>query len=524
MFRVMIADDEPIVRKALQVLTNWESIDCQIVYIASDGQEVIDNIANTNPDIIVTDIKMPGMDGLSIAKYIKEKGLPIKVIILTAYADFSYAKTALQYGVVDYVTKDGAFDGLLNALESAKKILIKERKSVGIENQTAVVENFFKSLIDGSIYDEEEIYSKAEHYGVSLKKFMLLLFCFRVDANMDHRKKEKIHSSLLDFFGMVFNRKKIYIVSVKRNLLCVLLDDIQDTNMKDIKDCCNKIINIVKNFMKLDVHIGGSLITSDLKNLKVAYNEAEIAVSQSFYSQDHAVHFYAPHFVKSTEGQREYQQYIDEICDCIRKGENEKALDSFEKLFHIQSENRVPVETIKGSGMFIESCCRRYLLEYDTTIAEVMHLKKDFSQIIYDCFQMEEFHDIMIKLIDEIADFIAHSVDRKNIFIHECEKIIKENVERNISVSEIAERMGVSGSYLSRIFKEKTGSTVINAINRVKLETAQDLLKNTDMKIYEIADRLGFENITYFSHFFKKHMHISPVEYKKKVVSESKGN
>lgn len=270
MYRVMIADDEPIVRKALQVLTNWESIDCQIVYIASDGQEVIDNIANTNPDIIITDIKMPVADGLSIAKYVKENALPIKVIFLTAYADFSYARTALQYGVTDYVTKDGGFDGLQEALENAKKLLAQEKAAKGFENKTAVIENFFKSLIDGSIYDEEEILSKAEQYGVCLHNFMLLMFCFRADAKLDKEKKDNIVNSLFEFFGVGFQKQRLFIISVKRNMLCVLLDDVGEKDIKDIRSCCDKTSEILKSFMKLDVHIGGSGITRSLQHIKLS--------------------------------------------------------------------------------------------------------------------------------------------------------------------------------------------------------------------------------------------------------------
>lgn len=187
-------------------------------------------------------------------------------------------------------------------------------------------------------------------------------------------------------------------------------------------------------------------------------------------------------------------------------------------------ENQTPQETIKKSGGYIGICCQNFLKEYDVTTSEVMEHERDISQAINNCFRIEEYRAVMVKLIGRTSEFIAQSVNRKDVFIHECEKIIKENVENYISVSEIAERLGVSGSYLSRIFKEKTGSTVINAINRAKLETAQDLLKNTDMKIYEIADRLGFENITYFSHFFKKHMNISPVEYKKQTESQDRGS
>ena len=107
-YKIMLADDEPIMRKALQTLVEWHQFECEVVYVAANGNEVIENLEKVKPDILITDIKMPGMDGIEISKYIWEKKLATKVIILTAYADFSYAKSAIRYNVVEYVTKTGS--------------------------------------------------------------------------------------------------------------------------------------------------------------------------------------------------------------------------------------------------------------------------------------------------------------------------------------------------------------------------------------------------------------------------------
>lgn len=116
MYRVMLADDEPIVRKALQTLIDWKRLGCEVVFVASNGREVLEHMEEEAPDILVTDIRMPGADGIALVKYVKEHELPVQVIILTAYADFSYAQAAVKYGAADYVTKTGALDGLESAV------------------------------------------------------------------------------------------------------------------------------------------------------------------------------------------------------------------------------------------------------------------------------------------------------------------------------------------------------------------------------------------------------------------------
>ena len=119
-YKVVIADDEPIVRKAMQALIDWEGMDCRLVRLAANGQEVMEELQIGKPDILILDIQMPGLSGIDLAKYVWENKLPCRVILLTAYADFSYAQQAIKYDVVDYVIKTGAFDDLVTAVEKAK--------------------------------------------------------------------------------------------------------------------------------------------------------------------------------------------------------------------------------------------------------------------------------------------------------------------------------------------------------------------------------------------------------------------
>lgn len=120
----------------------------------------------------------------------------------------------------------------------------------------------------------------------------------------------------------------------------------------------------------------------------------------------------------------------------------------------------------------------------------------------------------MRTIIGSTADHVSVASSNKSRLIYECRQYIDEHYEENLTVSEISRHIGVSLSYLSRVFKASTGNTIINYINEKKIEKAKDYLANTDMKIYEIADKLGFENTTYFSYFFKKYTGMSPKDYK----------
>ena len=198
----------------------------------------------------------------------------------------------------------------------------------------------------------------------------------------------------------------------------------------------------------------------------------------------------------------------------IRRGQTTEALKAFDVLLDQQKCAGETANVIKNSGILIRSQCRKILAEYGKTVYDVTGLQGSLSRRIYECRHVNEYVCIMEKIIRNTADFVSAAVSRKNVLICECEKYIQDNYEKCISVSDVARSIGTSPSYLSRIFRESTGTTVISAINRKKVEKAKEYLSQRDMKIYEIADALGFENTTYFSHFFKKYTGISPKDYK----------
>lgn len=407
MYRVMLADDEPIMRKALQTLIDWEKVGCQVVYTAVNGNDVLEHLEDFAPDILVTDIQMPGKDGISIAKYIWEKKLPIKIILLTAYADFSYAQSAVKYNVVEYVTKTGAFKELIQAVEHCKTLLVESQKAEDPEAQKAKEENFFKGVFDGSIYSD--ITQRFQVLGLNVDSYRVLLFQFLLEKGLDQSRRQRIQDGLGNFFSMTFQEKMIHGLFLKKDTYCVILQ-YDETDSEDwLKHVCGEIMDMTDNFMELYSYVGISIPHKEIEQLPDAYVQAVTALQHS-------------------------------------------ALENSEKLVFYTS-----------------------------------------------ALETEELPVI--------------NLDNRTRLVDECRQYIETHYAERISVSDVSKKIGTSASYLSRIFKELTGDTVIQHINQHKLEKAKVYLKDTDMKIYEIADAVGFVNITYFSRFFKKHTGISPKEF-----------
>ena len=408
-YKVMLADDEPIMRKALQSLINWNSIDCEVVFVAENGKEVLNSLEEMCPDILITDIKMPGADGIEIAKYIWEKKLPTKVILLTAYADFSYAQSAIRYDVVEYVTKTGAFDELLRAVERCK-LLLKERILLSSEEKEARMESFFRGVYDGNIYNE--ITSRYEQLHLGVTDYTVVFFEFLMDDATERSKRVKLYDSLKNFFHLAFAEQVVHGMFYKKDMYGLVLKCPQGQEKTEsyLKETCTKVMDMMDNFMELYVFVGISGMHGDIEELPDAYEEAQTALNHSHLEESEKLNFYT--------------------------------------------------EEMKDESMPVVS--------YDTK-----------QQLVKDSL-----------------------------------KYIEKHYQEPMSVMDISRALGTSTSYLSRIFKESTGETIIRTINNKRIEKAKAYLKETDLKVYEVADILGFENVTYFSRFFKKHTGVSPKDYK----------
>jgi len=510
-YKVLIADDEPIMRKAMQTLIDWDSLECELSYVAATGQEVLEQLRTNSYDILILDIQMPGANGLDIARYVMEKKLSSKIILLTAYADFSYAQSAIKYNVVDYVVKSGAFEGLVAAIKTARTQLQEEKGTSFDESKELQKESFFKSVFDGFGFQEELLVQTARKLGLDLFEgwvVVVISFHLRKDKERDY-----IDRSLRNFLKTVFEGQMVFSTALKENILVAVLSAKTEEEQKNLHSKYLQIVEMMDNFMKMQVFVGISERCANITQLKKAYDEAAYAMEEGLFYETSKINYYQGVKREKKKYLEEADKYLKKVKQSIRKGNRKSALEYFDSMVTCLQENNSTVDVMLDFGIEIKSHCEKVLLEYDRTLFDILPLEKDASKLIYACRHVHEYVRLIRNIITATADHMECVLTKKNILIYEAEKYIEENYDKYITVSEVARNVGVSLSYLSRIYKEQTGKNLIQSINERKLEKAQEYLQQTDMKIYEIADALGFENVTYFSSFFKKHTGVSPKEY-----------
>lgn len=515
MFRVMIADDEPIMRKALTSLVNWQQYDCEVVYSAKNGAEVAENLDTVKPDILISDIRMPGKDGIELAKEIFESKKDIAVIILTAYSDFEYAKKALQYGVVDYVTKTDVLDQLGNSLEKAVEKLKERRNDGDASNKQLRKENLLKSIFNHSVYDQNVIQENFSSLSLKLRNYAVLLIQIQMSDELTRKRSEnKIRESIDNFFHMAFEDNLFQDIPVEKDRFAVILSDCKPQHegnlilkIKDASETMNK-------FMHLKAGIGVSLFHENCNELADAYKEAELALESEFLSDSKTIYFYGSSANENRYDAAKNDNYVNGIMESIRQGNETAAAESFDRLLQYQREQGYSAHTIKNTELSILMQCSNLTQSYGKSFAEVTGITEGFSEIIQGQRFMSEYEALFGKVISAMCSFTSDSRDRGKSIIKECKDYIDKHYMDKLMLDDMAKSIGASTGYLSRRFKELTGETIIEYTNEKRLEKAREYLASDDVMIYEVAEKLGFGNATYFSHFFRKATGMTPKEYK----------
>ena len=511
MYKIMIADDEPIVRKGLVNLVDWNNLDCEIIFQADDGALVIENLDIYNPDILICDIRMPRVDGIGVAKYIYENHLHTKMIILTGFADFSYARLAIKYNVIEYITKANALEGIPDAIKKAKEAIEKSKIATMVPDMSTLKINFLKSVIDGSLFDDD-ISTGFMNYDIELGTYQVISLQFLRNDRFSEIENGKFYKSISNFFTMSFSGYSIYQIPLSKEQFCIIVYRMSSIDSGTIKNVCQSLAETLEGFMQLNVIIGISSRYCKSNELVSAYQQANLFSNTFFLDHNKKVYSAseADSFSLSVD-MKNLTSIIDNIALEIQKGNAIEAIGFFEELLTLQSHSSI--EIIKSTGIIIINTCDKLLATYNTS-TQVLTSNKHILSNIFGCTLLSQYKEIIENVIKVTTSYLNNYLQCKNKLILDTLNYINNHYHEDITLLDIANKVHVNSSYLSRSFKEHTGSTIIATLNNKKIEKAKELLLNSDLKIYEISEAVGISDTTYFSHFFKKNTGLSPKEFK----------
>ena len=523
----MIVDDDLIVRRGLSQAIPWEEYGICITGVAGDGQAALQLMEKMAPDIVIADIRMPLIDGLEFSKLVRAKYPEVKVILLTAYKDFEYAKTALKLNVYDYLLKPVDNQALLEvvnraALAKAEQQKINRRLE---ESAPLLLQQFLLGLIEER-YSASEIHTKMELLEIEELDIPLIVVVIKVDDyyQSDLRTvKEVIKGNILRIIEELTKAGKGLVIDSGQDEIVLIYTaggNNEQQLLSDAHRLAEMISQTVQQRLKTTVTIGIGKTCDSLPQVGRSYTEACSALetrhilgkNQIFFGRDLPI---APENVTL-----DFYPAARELLQQLRLGLLEESLALIDQIEQqIRAEPFLALDHLQLIGMGLAVLLFTEVKEWPEIGAQIDQ-KYDLYQFSLEIKRSQTVTEVFGKLREVIRDICnAMNLLRENlqhILIEQAIEYIVANYNKDISLQDVADQIHLSPTYFSNIFKKEKGVNFSDFVLELRMNQAMELLRNSGLKVYEVAEEVGYNNVHYFSACFKKYTGISPTDFKSK--------
>lgn len=531
MLKMVIADDEYLVREGLKAIIDWSKYNIEIIGFAKNGSEALSLCEDIQPDILLTDIRMPHMSGIEVITKLVEQGIETKTVILSGYDDFSYAKNAIELNVENYILKPIKIEELIkvitkviDSIEMEKEHTVKflELKEQLDNNLPTIKERFLTNLVFKKFADEINVYKRCVFLNIHFDSDQPYVVCKMIIneitgsfSNDYEENYELILMSILNVAnellekiqpGVIFNlndKEFIIIFNTKKSLA--------------IAKFSTKLVNYLNSLLGVKASIG---IGHEVNNILSLYNSlklAENALEFQFYSGLNTVIDCKDIDKKSRLiNYIELQSLEEKLLKAIKIGNSKNTKTILLEIFdYIHQSDYAPEEYTKSVFIELISITARSLFEIQENFYEIMGDSIEMTNKINRFDTYYELRNYAIELFVTLSDYFFNKLNQKNHYvINEIKEIINKQYMKKLTVQEIAKQIGFTPNYISQIFKKETGYPLTKYITKIRIEASKELLKDSNFKVFEVADMVGFDNPYYFSTVFKKITGIHPSKYR----------
>ncbi|MBP3312985.1 MAG: response regulator transcription factor [Butyricicoccus sp.] len=527
MLNVMIVDNEAAIRKGLIHCIHWEDLGCQIAAQADDGVAALEQIVSAAPDIIISDIRMPGMDGLELAQAVSERYPHIKVIILTGYPDFVYAQRAIQYHVVDFVLKPTTVESLTHAIEKAKAAIAEDRSSQTLQRELATTSKhnlqlqrsmLLHDLIHRIDCSQLYVFNRLAQLDMDLSSYFVL------KLHIDPLEGETLTET--EFSDNLTQSQEILTDCLSEYPVYYIARGTQDcygvvcaAGEAPVTALCREAVNIVGSLPRFTLSIGISNCRDNPIVLADAADEAAQAVQFASFTPDQPV----VHFAELGSFPQQLTDAIyDQLCtlkaaiDSRSSAEVSRTLD---EIFAFVHEHKLPPDTVRNVCVYIHQFCMD--LQFPQA-AEHMIADGGMSSLkrILETASVAEMEECTRSFARQMLELVQDGGTNIEHLILSVKAYVDSHYGEALSLDQLAQQFYLSPSYLSRIFKRETGVNLSTYLQNVRIDAAKTLLRTSNLKSYEVAERVGINDPVYFSRIFKKITGFKPKDYRHSVQKE----
>lgn len=543
MLKIFLAEDEVVVRETIKRMIPWEELGFELVGEAADGEMALPLLIRQQPDLLITDIKMPFMDGLTLARLAKKEIPGLKVVILSGYDDFNYAKQAIGIGVEDYLLKPITKNALIERLSEIRSRYEHEktqkeyyekfqREMQAYEKNSS--RDFFEALVGGSM-DMMEVYKRAEKLGLDIvaEAYNVLIFTMNCDEDFSGQRDE--YSSweaesleLLENFFAGHSSAMLF----RSNIFSygVLLKGQRETIEENTRACVDEIRKILsRQDGRREWFLAVGQSVERLSQIQKSYHTASRAFSQRYLYDENILYYDEMETMEHPGGQAEtednaYLQKVDVnalnpaiLQKFLSNGLQEETENFVKDYFYAIGQE--PMESLVFRNYVILNVRFSVIsfikgLGCDTNEME----SADTEEVLAESGKnMESAIAYAKKMISQAIEIRDQNSGNKNrsILKTAVDFIDSHYMDEEISLNTVANVANVSSNHFSALFSQNMGQTFIEYLTSLRMNKAKELLRCTGMRSSEIAGEIGYKDAHYFSYLFKKTQGMTPSEYRK---------
>lgn len=504
--KIVVVEDEIRIREGIVNLINKHTPQHEVVGQAENGSDGFDVIKETRADLIITDVKMPIMDGLEMLEKLSREEYEFRAILLTAYSEFDYAQKAIALGVKEYLLKPITVDSLINAIEKIEKQTFKYSRMYSKNS----IESILKSILSEEITPDNDLLQFIyKEYGITDTTLFAQIYCtFENEAKKTAAKtKQKIKEFLQDH-----TKNMAYIeFENKHNREIVFVFYTSYEGIEQIKALHKGLKHFRSRNSELDISIGWEC-TQGIANVKSTYDKLSSIMEWGTCLNKCAL-IETQTIEKLTLQSYSYPASIEnEIKKALFAFRIDKVNEQTQKFIRYFEDNHFSPKDLKSS--FNQMCWTILQLSKEIDILDT----KSFNTHVYfdeiaSATRFSSLEHALISLLSQIE--IPVDLSTTSLTVNRAKSLIHEFYQTGISLEDISDRLNITPEYLGTLFKEKTGENFTAYIRNYRIKKAKELLLSTSLKLYEIAEKVGYADPKYFSRVFRDQTGQLPADYRK---------
>lgn len=533
MIKVLIADDELKICDLIFNLINWSALNMSVIAVAHDGRETIKIIKSELPDIVITDIRMPGYNGVDVIKIGKEYNPDIQFIIISGYSRFDYAQNAIHYGVSDYLLKPIKENELMQALLKIKKNIdknnqvynqINNAKFLEQQNKKFYREELIKNLCQGILdIKNKEINDVNQQYRYNFLQATFNILIIKADGlNFNEKSEssflyEKISQSFSFAFSPIMHEFEGVMEENGSYVFLLNYEQEYETELEiRLKKLLNQMLLQKDVFRKLHLTMGIGESTKNIMEIGHSYETAYLAIKERLLLGTDRIIMgikkvnikdYKDYFVDAVKS-------LDKAVENLNDTKIPDIIISWGE--SILKDSEINGYQIEQSAKALVNCYILAMKRNNYTIDKETELLQSFLTSVENCISINDILNLLKKIfVQSLSEFRHNRVVNGTKPIRDAKEYIRMNLASNLTILEVSEHVGYSSAHFSVRFKEECGITFSDYVLESRIEKAKELLRNTRETIENIAVMVGYSDVKSFTKNFKKCTEVKPSEYRK---------